>query len=241
MTPVGDHPRVCGEHLIQSRRSVANLGSSPRVRGTPFRVARGPPPRGIIPACAGNTDCPMRRLSGRWDHPRVCGEHYKHRGSITPNPGSSPRVRGTLACAVTLRLSAGIIPACAGNTRASPDRCAHSRDHPRVCGEHALLRLGCINVGGSSPRVRGTQQHRRPQEHAAGIIPACAGNTGKQPHRRGHTGDHPRVCGEHSRLPFWSNTTPGSSPRVRGTRKRRPEHGRCLGIIPACAGNTLRK
>ena len=50
-----DHPRVCGEHGRRCADCYADLGSSPRVRGT----RRDERPRrlqdGIIPACAGNT------------------------------------------------------------------------------------------------------------------------------------------------------------------------------------------
>ena len=51
--------------------------------------------------------------------------------------------------------------------------------------------------------------------------------------------DHPRVCGEHSRLDAFGTLKAGSSPRVRGTLKRHPVEFQELGIIPACAGNTL--
>ena len=73
-----------------------------------------------------------------------------------------------------------------------------TRDHPRVCGEHALLRLGCINVGGSSPRVRGTLLSFSLSMLMEGIIPACAGNTSKAEEIGLDRRDHPRVCGEHS-------------------------------------------
>ena len=115
--PVWDHPRVCGEHPSLRPYFASFAGSSPRVRGTHHVCSRGRKLPGIIPACAGNTDCPMRRLFGRWDHPRVCGEHGEDYGFIAGDLGSSPRVRGTL-CTVRLDLRiVGIIPACAGNTQ----------------------------------------------------------------------------------------------------------------------------
>ena len=49
-----------------------------------------------------------------------------------------------------------IIPACAGNTEAAVDDEIVSRDHPRVCGEHAEHDPIVSAVRGSSPRVRGT-------------------------------------------------------------------------------------
>ena len=51
----GDHPRVCGEHLVELFRHLAGLGSSPRMRGTPDLHNRFVVYIGIIPAYAGNT------------------------------------------------------------------------------------------------------------------------------------------------------------------------------------------
>ena len=69
------------------------------------------------------------------DHPRMCGEHYKHRGSITPNPGSSPHVRGA--------------------RMALWNHATAIRDHPRMCGEHYDGRKSFYGKAGSSPHVRG--------------------------------------------------------------------------------------
>ena len=48
---------------------------------------------------------------------------------------------------------------------------------------------------------------------------------------------HPRVCGERSRAPRNKRENIGSSPRVRGTRRRRAGAGASGRFIPACAGN----
>ena len=220
--PCRDHPRMRGEHGFRVR--------------VPVEVA------GIIPACAGNTSprglsafagwgsSPHargtrpswpRQQSGLRDHPRMRGEH-----------GFRVRVPVEVA---------RIIPACAGNTgetelcdewcpgssphaRGTRARWAASttcpRDHPRMRGEHARM----TNVGNATAR----------------IIPACAGNTwlfavetemasGSSPHARGTpctqtapsvgTGDHPRMRGEH--------------------HERVDARLVDVGIIPACAGNTL--
>ena len=50
-------------------------GSSPRMRGTPFRITEINWQIGIIPAYAGNTLIFTRASIRRRDHPRVCGEH----------------------------------------------------------------------------------------------------------------------------------------------------------------------
>ena len=73
-----------------------------------------------------------------------------------------------------------------------------------------------------------------------GIIPACAGSTTGSNIRDWDYGDHPRMCGEHSKLRTLFPDVTGSSPHVRGAHARRtPASGRC-GIIPACAGSTAR-
>ena len=154
---------------------------------------------GIIPAYAGNTVSmnPVNWSNG--DHPRVCGEHLA-RGTTPPRQsGSSPRMRGTHD---VLRLSAvdsGIIPAYAGNTRASRARFVLSWDHPRVCGEHIIavpFALGCM---GSSPRMRGTLSDTVRIASVSGIIPAYAGNTLTLSCNEMKRRDHPRVCGEHTK------------------------------------------
>ena len=153
------------------------MGSSPRVRGT---LKRQPPqlrPEGIIPACAGNTTDLMTKGMQNGDHPRVCGEHIAVVILVSFLLGSSPRVRGTRVDLVRKRPRAGIIPACAGNTKIGYHSALRCRDHPRVCGEHPRQRYYTTTQPGSSPRVRGTLLRNKAPILEEGIIPACAGNT----------------------------------------------------------------
>ena len=70
-----DHPRMCGEHVLGSRKPEAHEGSSPHVRGARSTSFGATAPRGIIPACAGSTEgFRLGACCGR-DHPRMCGEH----------------------------------------------------------------------------------------------------------------------------------------------------------------------
>ena len=171
----------------------------------------------------------------------MCGEHLRFNGIRCLGKGSSPRVRGTrlwwFSCSVLL----GIIPACAGNTNRLAVRRPAWRDHPRVCGEHALLMILSTGSAGSSPRVRGTRTHETYSRWEVGIIPACAGNTWTEGLRPGDAGDHPRVCGEHAPPLACLFDARGSSPRVRGTHGRHVQNRTLAGIIPACAGNTPAK
>ena len=218
LRPRRDHPRVCGEHC--ERRSVLDWyrGSSPRVRGTQKLIGRSFAVIGIIPACAGNTCFQYQVYSCFW--------------------GSSPRVRGTRRGRRVHVRQRGIIPACAGNTSRCSKAWAASRDHPRVCGEHPIRAPTRTGSAGSSPRVRGTPVGNGLPRIDPGIIPACAGNTISPRFSRMLARDHPRVCGEHTACCAARSISPGSSPRVRGTRMRRHVMHAPPGIIPACAGNT---
>ena len=112
----GDHPRICGEHLVP--RSIISLteGSSPHMRGTRGVEGVHHRSRGIIPAYAGNTRSTQARDTPPWDHPRICGEHSRRSMRMTWFSGSSPHMRGTLGRSVDDLRSDGIIPAYAGNT-----------------------------------------------------------------------------------------------------------------------------
>ena len=236
-----DHPRVCGEHAALFTLIAKSAGSSPRVRGTRVLARHAGRVEGIIPACAGNTGWPMRACPAPRDHPRVCGEHCSASVVASLNPGSSPRVRGTLPAALGDYLPVGIIPACAGNTRRRLHSILSTRDHPRVCGEHLGLAHDYEVVSGSSPRVRGTPTRWNRPPRGGGIIPACAGNTQVAYGRIPNTRDHPRVCGEHIHRLSRSEEASGSSPRVRGTHNVLVVRIEKDGIIPACAGNTLNR
>ena len=229
---------MCGEHLLATGYQLPPLGSSPRVRGThAFDGSRGLV-RGIIPACAGNTRSCRRACWPCRDHPRVCGEHLRLARVRSTMAGSSPRVRGTRRRERQSAWSAGIIPACAGNTSARTAVCMERRDHPRVCGEHDSAVWFDNWPQGSSPRVRGTRMAMREWLDLYGIIPACAGNTYIGGESTECPRDHPRVCGEHEEDEYLIMRELGSSPRVRGTLHRCMCRSSNRGIIPACAGNT---
>ena len=109
-----------------------------------------------------------------------------------------------------------------------------------MCGEHACCRRLCRLSRGSSPHVRGALARFSYTVDRTGIIPACAGSTRRHAPPIQRRRDHPRMCGEHRLRVAAASTCPGSSPHVRGARLP-PSVGRLrLGIIPACAGSTVR-
>ena len=135
--PHWDHPRVCGEHSVETLKKSASAGSSPRMRGTLKALKNHDVSSGIIPAYAGNTAPRPWKASPCRDHPRVCGEHQSAPTETVQCKGSSPRMRGTPHQHAHDAVRQGIIPAYAGNTMSMALASAISLDHPRVCGEHS--------------------------------------------------------------------------------------------------------
>ena len=73
-----DHPRRCGENLPFRGFSPRQLGSPPQVRGKPNSDTRAVITCRITPAGAGKTRQPPLNSRNRWDHPRRCGENFRH-------------------------------------------------------------------------------------------------------------------------------------------------------------------
>ena len=254
----GDHPRVCGEHLLHLQMIHVIAGSSPRMRGARQSKNCRYTSSGIIPAYAGSTTRTGPLTYQLTDHPRVCGEHSSYTYSIPSDIGSSPRMRGAQAAGVGPDGLDGIIPAYAGSTLVMLPPWGCRGDHPRVCGEHSVLCSPRRLRSGSSPRMRGaTGTDGKPSDTAGSsprmrgahrvsygvpryqrIIPAYAGSTTARSCGRRPPWDHPRVCGEHTTERNILISGQGSSPRMRGapTREYAEAHGR--GIIPAYSGST---
>ena len=73
-----DHPRGCGEHLLNIGSSKINEGSSPRMRGAQIAKEIPNSDERIIPADAGSTHGCEVDGTENTDHPRGCGEHTRH-------------------------------------------------------------------------------------------------------------------------------------------------------------------
>ena len=107
-----------------------------------------------------------------------------------------------------------------------------------MCGEQHALYIEMGHIGGSPPRVRGTESFVDQSPPEIRITPACAGNSLNNQRNYYLSPDHPRVCGEQWNPPSIMQLNAGSPPRVRGTVCEyisRPFSSR---ITPACAGNS---
>ena len=92
---------------------------------------------------------------------------------------------------------------------------------------------------GSSPHARGTRTNWSTISASTRIIPACAGNTVAKIEYEALAWDHPRMRGEHFLSNEVNSFSEGSSPHARGTHIPSYANKDELGIIPACAGNTI--
>ena len=99
---------------------VFAIGSPPRMRGkvhvSPGQVGGV----GITPAYAGKSCTEGHSRPVRRDHPRVCGEKSYAATIWRITQGSPPRMRGKGSCPSRCACTAGITPACAGKSRATP-------------------------------------------------------------------------------------------------------------------------
>ena len=180
----------------------ADRGSSPRMRGTPSRVAFGARRRGLIPTYAGNTSSSWCSVWYSRAHPHVCGEHTTCAWTLSAHVGSSPRMRGTRNVPQAASSFHGLIPTYAGNTDTHCVTYFTHRAHPHVCGEHSCQRCCRAMRSGSSPRMRGTQQPYQRNLDYRGLIPTYAGNTSSITSSISSSRAHPHVCGEHGCFPY---------------------------------------
>ncbi len=178
----------------------------------------------------------LRGAAGQ-HHPRACGEQSFLLEITRLQYGSSPRMRGTAASFGPPSGLGRFIPAHAGNRPANWRPQRPERVHPRACGEQAQFALPFSTSGGSSPRMRGTDEKDRIILAKNRFIPAHAGNSGPSSKPRTACSVHPRACGEQMRRTESFSPRIGSSPRMRGTAMCKTM--RLLGtrFIPAHAGN----
>ena len=151
------HPRRCREHVCSIMPVARYGGLSAQIReALRHQPGRRQPP-GIIPADAGSTPGGPGRSGTPWDHPRRCGEHILGRPQPCSGAGSSPQMRGARMLYTAKEAHVGIIPADAGSTRPRGTDGYADQDHPRRCGEHAIMMACVLMSGGSSPQMRGAR------------------------------------------------------------------------------------
>jgi len=109
------------------------------------------------------------------------------------------------------------IPTCVGNSIPSIQALRGFAVHPHVCGELIMSASPDDLLGGSSPRVWGTQGKEVMDSVRERFIPTCVGNSGMHYVLGSDPSVHPHVCGELEYENPKTGRMEGSSPRVWGT------------------------
>ena len=232
------HPRSRGENVECTTDSTPRPGSSPLTRGKLSAFLSSGPRGRLIPAHAGKTQRPIRRLVRSEAHPRSRGENGGLPGVPGMLHGSSPLTRGKLLAIEPLEVRGRLIPAHAGKTRCRRASCLPTPAHPRSRGENPPAVAWRAWSDGSSPLTRGKQRRTRVGVIALRLIPAHAGKTFDAACHVVHRAAHPRSRGENHTTLTGPIRLKGSSPLTRGkpplystvTARRR--------LIPAHAGKT---
>ena len=215
----GVHPRACGGASASAQASALRRGSSPRVRGSRELSVCCPSRVRFIPARAGEPLVPRPAHQRAQVHPRACGGALIPRRRLGSSCGSSPRVRGSPRSAPSRRIAPGFIPARAGEPSATRPERRRTTVHPRACGGARRARTTGDTLTGSSPRVRGSPAAVGARPLRLGFIPARAGEPATTPRCARTSLVHPRACGGAGMSSIRTVTFPGSSPRVRGSRR----------------------
>ena len=157
------HPRARGERDPQTGQSSGIAGSSPRARGTPYRLELLQPLIRFIPARAGNAAPEPLAHVQQTVHPRARGERGIETLRELFDRGSSPRARGTRQLVHRFLDLLGFIPARAGNACMTHASMIGRAVHPRARGERPVYADPDGNEFGSSPRARGTPATQKSQ------------------------------------------------------------------------------
>ena len=174
---IKDHPRLRGDHDIESPSSKVVMGSPPLTRG-PLRSKHRPSGLfRITPAYAGTTIQQVLAVFFIQDHPRLRGDHLLLPVDPCGIPGSPPLTRGPHPLVVSYHTVKGITPAYAGTTRVTRSKQAFGPDHPRLRGDHSLVHILTGRFPGSPPLTRGPPFSFQQLANPPRITPAYAGTT----------------------------------------------------------------
>ena len=237
----GAHPRWRGADRFRHSSESCTVGSSPLARGrlaVASAIAAGDR---LIPAGAGQTLFLIPSAGRCAAHPRWRGADRVPDHQVCPAGGSSPLARGRLGVGAFHVLGAGLIPAGAGQTRASLGRGLALRAHPRWRGADSWAVSLSVQPGGSSPLARGRQQRPLTDGQGGGLIPAGAGQTPTRGAPSRQAGAHPRWRGADRLALTPILSTWGSSPLARGRLRLIDQFVPGEGLIPAGAGQTGRR
>ena len=151
---------------------------------------------GITPAYAGKSVGTCYPHGTVWDHPRLCGEKFSIFLTCGVVTGSPPPMRGKGSGGGGGHRGDRITPAYAGKSPTKTPNTPCKKDHPRLCGEKAMLVCLRRISTGSPPPMRGKVGRLENTDRRKRITPAYAGKRKRLFRSILIEKDHPRLCGE---------------------------------------------
>ena len=125
-----------------------------------------------------------------------------------------------------------------GKAEFCPKSSRSEQDHPRLCGEKAVVFLRLVYGRGSPPPMRGKGLLCISCVGGFGITPAYAGKSYFHGSSQRKNQDHPRLCGEKIRYMLEQAGISGSPPPMRGKGLSGLPPAGTAGITPAYAGKS---
>ena len=170
----------------------------------------------ITPAYAGKSCFRNLITVDSRDHPRLCGEKDNNPILLFFKEGSPPPMRGKVASMSPFNMVSRITPAYAGKSETARTWEDLSTDHPRLCGEKAVVYRFIYFRIGSPPPMRGKVVQCSEIDTVSRITPAYAGKRSASCGRVEAVRDHPRLCGEKPFVGICTVIALGSPPPMRG-------------------------
>ena len=170
----------------------------------------------ITPAYAGKSMELSSSIMVLKDHPRLCGEKLYSQLKLLGWNRITPAYAGKSLLVVSVRDAAG--------------------DHPRLCGEKTKSNCPLMQILGSPPPMRGKVAFEASQNASPRITPAYAGKSIHMPPKMLPSKDHPRLCGEKTKLLHFCRRSVGSPPPMRGKARVISPADAEIRITPAYAG-----
>ena len=156
---------------------------------------------------------------------------------LTDIAGSSPRLWGTGVSKCQPEVVARFIPTPVGNGLGADSMIDPLTVHPHACGERSCLQSRISWIGGSSPRLWGTDHTVNENMLTMRFIPTPVGNGRVGSLCSGLDAVHPHACGERSPSAMNAMSGNGSSPRLWGTVVMSMSAAHAARFIPTPVGN----
>ena len=177
-------------------------------------------------------------LSTKTIQPRVCGDYVFELRFPWFHADTTPRMRGLLPTLQLINTGKRYNPAYAGTTVPAIHAGGLRRIQPRVCGDYDTPLFAPHAERDTTPRMRGLPQTRIEKLPRARYNPAYAGTTRSSMRSSYPAAIQPRVCGDYAAQSSAGESSPDTTPRMRGLLVKNSSQPARRRYNPAYAGTT---